>query len=401
MKRSARNAALVIAMVSAIVLLPACKSTEKVEEAKKEYARPLPPGTPALRKVNDPERFRALLASSYRPDSPLLLESARRSREWFTKPSTKEHFPICDVSHDLAQRSVTAMIELLEQRLPRDRFIGEVVTKFDLYESVGWDGTGTVLYTGYYSPIFRGSLTPSGEFLYPLYKRPADLVTDPKTGKPLGRQVGDRIEPYPTRRDIEESGMLRGTELVWLASAFEAYVIHVNGSAKIRLQDGSSYYVGYAGKTDRPYKGLGMTMLERGLIPPERLSLPAIRDYMEANPSQAQDLINENPNYVFFTTYPADQWPAGSLGFQVTEKRSLATDKAIFPRGGFVITDTHVHDFAGRLSPFTQIMLDQDTGGAITAPGRADIYMGSGASAELLAGRQYQEGRLYYLFLKE
>ena len=50
--------------------------------------------------------------------------------------------------------------------------------------------------------------------------------------------------------------------------------------------------------------------------------------------------------------------------------------------------------------PYSGFALDQDTGGAIRAPGRCDVYMGIGDMAGKLAGSTYQEGKLYYLFLK-
>ena len=45
-------------------------------------------------------------------------------------------------------------------------------------------------------------------------------------------------------------------------------------------------------------------------------------------------------------------------------------------------------------------MLDQDSGGAIRAAGRCDLYMGVGPQAEQLAGHQLYPGRLYYLALR-
>ncbi|MFG0330988.1 MAG: murein transglycosylase A [Phycisphaerales bacterium] len=392
---------IVCTLVAFGVLLSGCRTKDEAVELRPDYTRPLDPGENALREVRDPARFRALLESAHASNDALLIEAARRSDRWFEKPSAKTHFPIAGVSFERADESVDEMLKILEKRPARDAFVREIMDKFTLYESVGWDGHGTVLYTGYYAPEFEASREPSGEFLYPLYKRPADLVTDPKTGKPLGRQVGSSVEPYPTRREIDESGMLAGTELVWVKSPMDAYIIHVNGSAKLRLTDGSTMYIGYAGKTDRPYKGLGQTMIERDKIPAAGLNLTAVREYYDAHPEETLEMIYENESYVFFTTYPADSWPAGSLGFRVTEKRSLATDKAIFPRGGMLIVETRIPNYRGELRPFTQMMLDQDTGGAIKAPGRGDIFMGQGAAAELLAGRQYQEGRLYYLFLKE
>ena len=107
-----------------------------------------------------------------------------------------------------------------------------------------------------------------------------------------------------------------------------------------------------------------------------------------------------NESYVFFKEYDGASWPAGSLGVQVTPRRSIATDKRIYPRGGIVLVDTTVKSLTGEETMFTQFMVDQDTGGAIRAPGRADLYMGVGPTAGIKAGNQYAEGFLYYIFLK-
>ncbi|MHC4827964.1 MAG: MltA domain-containing protein, partial [Planctomycetota bacterium] len=159
-------------------------------------------------------------------------------------------------------------------------------------------------------------------------------------------------------------------------------------------------YVGYAGKTDRPYKGLGRSMVETGLLGEEELSLSAIKRVYREDPERVAELIYDNENYVFFTEYDGDTWPAGSLGVKVTPERTLATDKKIYPRGGLVLVDTTAVTVAETKRSFFEFMLDQDTGGAIKAPGRADIFMGVGPGAEILAGGQYAEGRLYYLFLR-
>jgi membrane-bound lytic murein transglycosylase A len=110
--------------------------------------------------------------------------------------------------------------------------------------------------------------------------------------------------------------------------------------------------------------------------------------------------VHRNPRFVFFQKYQPGVWPSGSLGFAVTDFRSLATDKSVYPRAGVVLVNTAIPSPSGGLQQFGQFMLDQDTGGAIRAPGRADIYMGAGRQAEAMAGRQYAEGRLYYFFLK-
>jgi 3D (Asp-Asp-Asp) domain-containing protein len=113
-----------------------------------------------------------------------------------------------------------------------------------------------------------------------------------------------------------------------------------------------------------------------------------------------QQYIDKNENMVFFGMYDGKSWPAGSLGVPVTDHASVATDKKIFPRGLVMMFDTKVADYAGRQNQFNQFMMDQDTGGAIRAAGRADIYMGVGAAAEILAGNQFADGTFYYFVLK-
>lgn len=379
-----------------------CNKQLMVEEPETgpDYSRQLRPGESALRLVTDPNRMPDL-GGAYRNRDVFLLDGIDQSLSWFKKESTKQFYPFEAITHDQAHASVAAFAQLLQSSSNEQEFIAEIKRMFDVYESVGYNGDGTVLFTGYYAPIFKASKTQSAQYAYPLYRRPADLATDPKTGQPLGRKLPNgQTVPYHTRAEIERSNMFAGNELVWLEDALSVYIVQVNGSAKLRMDDGSEMYVGYAGKTDRPYVGLGKTMLDEGLLKPNELSLKAIRAYYRTNPETVKQMINRNESYVFFTEYAGDKWPAGSLGVKVMPETSLATDKRIYPRGGMVMVDTQAVSFDLGKKRFQRFMLDQDTGGAISAPGRADIFMGIGPSAEILAGGQYAEGRLYYLFLK-
>ena len=193
--------------------------------------------------------------------------------------------------------------------------------------------------------------------------------------------------------------MFEGDELVWVESPLDAYVIQVNGSAKLRMPDGSVEFIGYDGKTDRMYTGLGNTLFDRGHI--DRKDLPAIYELYERDPDLVMDGMLENDSYVFFRRYDGSTWPSGSLGRKVTGRASLATDKDVYPRACVAFVDTEGIEVSGAEVPIQRFMLDQDTGGAIRAPGRADIYMGEGPEAETLAGGQYAEGRLYYFFLRD
>jgi membrane-bound lytic murein transglycosylase A len=394
-----------VILVSLLTLLTGCQSAKPQPQADagptlEQYATPLPPGQSALRLVTDPSRWPDI-TRAYANHDVFLSRAIDESRRWFEAPSSTQFFPFGGVTHDQARASLIAMQDLLDQNLTPESFRAEFTRLFDCYTSVGYNGMGTVLFTGYYAPVFNAGRERTAQFTHPLYTRPDDLVTDPVTGNPQGRRVGEAgLEPYATRREIEQSNMFAGRELVWLPDALSAYIIHVNGSAKLRMPDGSFMYVGYAGKTDRPYASLGQELVRRGILNKGGVTLSAIRQAFRSDPRAVQDAMYVNENYVFFTEYSGSAWPAGSLGVRVTQETSLATDKAIYPRGGLVLVDTRAVTFNYDTRNFLRFMLDQDTGGAIQAPGRADIFMGIGPSAEILAGGQYAEGRLYYFFLK-
>ncbi|MHC4107516.1 MAG: MltA domain-containing protein [Planctomycetota bacterium] len=374
---------------------------------QQSYTQPLPPGAPALRPISQGAGVPDL-AAAYRGADAYLRQAIDESLAWFDKPSSRRFFPYtldAGITHERIWATLTAMRELLETVPDESAFIGEVHRMFDLYESVGCDGQGTVLFTGYCALTYPASRRSSARFAYPLYKRPDDLVTDPVSGQPLGRRQTDgRVVPYYSRREIETTRVLAGDELVWLDNPLSVYLIHVNGSAKLHLVDAGdenpTMYVGYAGKTDRLYRSLGQAMITAGLLDRDRRSLTEIKRLYQRRPHRVVELMYRNENYVFFTEYDGDEWPAGSLGVKVTPLRTLATDKRTYPRGGLVLVETNVATIGGGHAPLVQLMLDQDTGGAIAAPGRADLFIGTGPTAELLAGRQYAEGRMYYMLLK-
>ncbi len=380
---------LYLALTLSVISTVGCKSK------KKDYDRKLPAGSSGLRKLSPGEW----------PDVQLALksvdgfdEASARSLKWFDKPSTRNFFPMEGVTHDQARASVYAFARL--RQFP-DVAVGQIKSEFDCYTSVGWDGSGEVLFTGYYSPIFKGSRKRTDVYKYPLYKRPTDLVSDERTGEILGREVDGMMMPYPVRQVIEEQGLLEGNELLWMDNPFDVYLVHVQGSARIDLIDeGATIFIGYNGTNGRNYASVGKLMQAEGALSNEDLSVPGMRAYFGANPDKIDYFVHQNPRYVFFREYEGDTWPAGSLGFKVGSFRTIAADKKVFPRGGVVLVDTKVSYGGNGKTRIVELMLDQDTGGAIQAAGRADIYIGIGPEAEAIAGRQYEEGRLYYFFLK-
>lgn len=377
----------------AILLLSACCTITPDELA--DYGRPLPEGMPALIKLG-PEEARPNLAQTWL-ERESLLPALERSIQWTKLEYAEQFFPIAGISHPRALTSLERFRELLETSRGAGEFDQRVRSEFDYYKSAGWDGQGGgVLFTGYFTPILDGRLTADALYQHPLYALPDDLEKAPD-GTILGQRTPEGLRPYPTRQAIEASGSLLGhnLELVYLRDELDAFIAHVNGSAFIRLEDGSLYRLGYSGKNGQPYTSLGQELIKAGEVRAEEMSLAAIRRWARLNPAKVKDYIARNDSYVFFT--PIQGNPRGSLNVEVSAQRSLATDKRLFPRGALVFVEAALPG----IPPPGLMMLDQDTGGAIRTAGRADVYYGIGEDAERYSGSTRAEGQMYYLFLKQ
>lgn len=389
-------------LTSFLAAATACQKPVQVEyrraQARKDYACPLPPGELALRRIA-PQEFPDFAEGFH--NRSRVADAVRHSLAYLAKPSSRRYFPYGDVTHARAVESLNEFLHTLSEARSPAELDALIRERFDVYQSVGYDGRGTVYFTGYYTPVFDGRKRRDARFRYPLYDLPPDLVKD-EEGRILGRRTpeGDLV-PYFTRREIEEQGLLDGREIAWLEHPFEAYVANVQGSVKLRQEDGSLLELGYAGNNGYEYTSVAHLMIDDGAINRDDLSLQTMIRYFADNPDQTARYCRRNDRFVFFKEVPGG--PLGSLNTPVTPYRSLATDKQIYPRACLAFVDTRipVHD-AGRIEQrsYKSFSLDQDTGGAIRAAGRCDLYMGVGPQAEALAGRAVAEGRLYYLFVK-
>ncbi len=396
-RRGLAGAACAVAALIGGCQRPLREEAWRPPEVAKDYSRPLPPGKLALRKIpleDYPDFSRAYY------DRAGLEEAIRYSLDYLSRPSSQRYFPYGDISHECAVASLQAFLEVLRETRSAEEFDRVIRERFDVYQSVGWDGSGTVFFTGYYTPIFDGRKTRDATFRYPLYGLPADLVKDGE-GQTLGRRTPDgRLVRYWTRRQIEEELPLEGLEVAWLKDPFEAYVVSVQGSAKLRLADGALYELGYAGNNGHEYASVAERLIANGAIDRNELSLQTLMRYFKAHPEQMTQYCWQNPRFIFFQETAGG--PYGSINVPVTSLRTIATDKNVFPRACLAFIDTHLPALEGgrvRLLPYAGFALDQDTGGAIRAAGRSDVYLGIGSKAEALAGRTGSEGCLYYLFV--
>ena len=261
------------------------------------------------------------------------------------------------------------------------------------------------LFTGYFEPVYPGSRTPTPAYPVPVYGRPTDLVAfdaaaEAQTGLRYGRIVLGRPEAYPTRRDIA-AGVLAGKslEIAWMASPVDAYFMHVQGSARLRLPNGSFMRLAYSGKSGRPYTSIGRLLAERKILPRNDVNMESIRAWLAVHPKAAYELMVENESFVFFREVPIGDPALGPPGGELvglSPRVSLAVDRRYWTYGTPLWLDTVVPD-AGRTKPFRKLMIAQDTGSAIRGSVRGDIFFGSGDAAGIPAGRMQAPGDLIVL----
>ncbi|MGD1861280.1 MAG: murein transglycosylase A [Leptolyngbyaceae cyanobacterium] len=306
-------------------------------------------------------------------------------------------YPIEGFTRDRVRRSLQRFRTLLLTSQSSAAFQAAVRQEFRLYQSVGNDGAGTIHFTGYFEPTYAASRVPTAEYRYPLYQRPPDLE--------------NWTLPHPTRAELEGEDGLQGDrsrlgnlELVWMRDRLEAFLVQVQGSARLRLTDGSFLSVGYAGRTEYDYVSLGRELINDGKVPAQGMTLERLITFFAENPATLNDYIPRNDRFVFFRE-TAGGPPTGTFSVPVTAGRSIATDKSLMPPGAIALIalDWPEPDASGQwqTQPINRYVLNQDTGGAIQGPGRVDIYVGSGDAAGNQAGQINNNGTLYFLLLNE
>jgi membrane-bound lytic murein transglycosylase A len=268
--------------------------------------------------------------------------------------------------------------------------------------------------TGYYEPIVDGSRFPTPIFHTPLYRRPDDLVllgaTHSTDGFPnkaaVGRKVDERIVPgYFDRGEIEDGALDgRHLEICWIKDPIDALIIQIQGSARIRLEDGVILRVNYDAHNGWPYTPVGRLLIERNIIPKDEMSMDRLRAWMQANPDAAGEVRRTNRSFVFFriTGLGSEEEPIGGQGVPLTPGRSLAVDRALHVYGTPFFVEAELPLGRNRASvAFHRLMIAQDTGSAIVGPARADLYFGAGDEAGHAASGIRHSGRMVMLIPRE
>ncbi|GLQ35536.1 murein transglycosylase [Amylibacter marinus] len=239
------------------------------------------------------------------------------------------------------------------------------------------------LFTGYFEPAIPGSRSKTSRYVTPIYRKPPEVK---------------RGQQYKTRREIQNGALEgRGLEIAWIEDPVDAFFLHVQGSGRIKLENGEIIRVGFAGRNGHKYRSVGMEMVRRNILPKSQASAGRIKAWVKKNPKKGMDILAHNRSYIFFQeieTLSENQGPNGAIQVSLTAGRSVAVDPAFNPLGLPVFIDKQGGD------PFRRLMVAQDVGTAVKGPQRADIFYGSGRLAGKIAGRTKSGGKLYLLMPK-
>jgi len=274
-------------------------------------------------------------------------------------------------------------------------FFQENFTPFKLYDD---QNSEQGLITGYYEPLLNGSRIKTGKFQYPIYNVPKDLIIvdlssvypDLKKFRLRGQLKGNKLIPYNTRANMKDKKNLE--PICYVDSKVDLFFLQIQGSGKVKFQDGTIINVGYANQNGRSYNSIGKAMIKKGYITPAQGSLQGIKKWFEQNPEKIDEVLNINESYVFFQE--SKKSATGALGVELVAQRNLAVDRKYIPLGMpvFIQTSNPLNK-----SEINQLMIAADVGGAIKGQIRADFFWGNSKLAEQTAGKMKQKGVLYML----
>lgn len=250
-----------------------------------------------------------------------------------------------------------------------------------LFRPVLIGGEATALFTGYFEPELDGSRTRSSRFRYPVYRVPPELTP--------GRT-------WHSRAEIESGRLLegRGLEIAWVDDPVELFFLQIQGSGRIRLNEGGTVRVGYGGANGHTYRSIGAELVRRGALRAHQASAAVIKNWVRRNPIAGRTLLQHNPSYVFFREIrgvPSERGPLGAMNRSITPLRTVAIDPKFVPLGAPVWIEK------SGAEPLRRLMIAQDTGSAIKGAQRADIFYGTGDLAGFRAGRVKDPGRIVVL----
>jgi membrane-bound lytic murein transglycosylase A len=288
-------------------------------------------------------------------------------------------------------------------------FLEQQLTPYRIQRATGRKRETKGLVTGYFEPLIHGARERSGAFATPLYRPPGDLlivelssvIPELKGKRVRGRLDGNKVVPYYSRAATREAPGLAGHEIVWINNALDAFMLEVQGSGRVQLTTGETIRLQYADQNGHPYRSIGRYLADQGVMTIDQVNMPAIRDWLAANPDRVNEVLDSNPSVVFFNEAPLEDpssGPKGAQGMPLTAGRSIAVDPKFLPLGAPMFLSTTQ---PGNTLPLQRLVVAQDTGGAIRGPIRADLFFGFGAEAGTQAGMMKNDLEMWLLWPKD
>ena len=364
-------------LLLALTLLSACAGKSSDVKVETPRWRPLGPSVTA----EAPQEFVRWLdprnqdLTSWREMGPTVRKSLR-----YVKSKPQDALAVNRPGLKLTWGEIRRTLERLEALLPRlDAEPGLFLANFT------WKAVPNGIdYSGYYEPYVRASRTPKPGYPQAIYKLPPDLAAVKRRNR--GR--------YYDRRTIEEKQVLagKGLELAWAADPVDVFFLEIQGSGRLIFDDGTQAFVNYAGQNGHKYKSSGRIMREKGLLKEGHIFEQ--REWFKNNPQRVDEILHENPSYVFFRF--GNRGPTGAMGQVVDDWLSLATDRKYIPLGAVVGYGVNAPDPDYGTIPLRGIGFAQDVGGAIKR-NRIDIFCGGGERANYVASHLDAHGPAWVL----
>lgn len=404
---------LFVFILAVVVSLHSC-SRRSYEEIEGKYNLKSPLSSPSMIYVDYP--FEKIFKGDDLSRQSLL-SAVESSILYFGKINPNTSFKYGSLRY--SAREVLISLNLFKSYLYRNlaysELIEEMEENFLVFQSAS-NFDKNVMFTGYYEPIFKGSLKKIRGYNVPVYDKPKDLEvldlgrfrTTLKNRTIVYRETKRGPMPYYSRREIMGENALKGKgyEIAWFKNPVDLFFLQVQGSGIMVLPDGGKMKLSYNGSNGRKYSSIGKFIIDNGWMKLEDVSMGSIRDFMDRHPEKRDQILFHNESYVFFKLGTHVSGPKGNINVPLTGRRSVATDAQIFPKGAlaYIITDVPSFDrnyIYDNEKPISRFVMNQDTGGAIKGTGRVDLFWGNGITAEKSAGRMRSHGKIYFIIAKK
>ena len=167
-----------------------------------------------------------------------------------------------------------------------------------------------------------------------------------KRGKKKARKR--KVVPFYDRAAIDDGALAgRNLEICWLKDPIDSFFIHIQGSVRVRLEDGKLLRLNYDA-AQRPSLLRGRHVPDRAQhhLARKRCRWTASAIGWSATRTEGKELRRRNKSYVFFreTSLASNEEPTGAQGVSLTPGRSIAVDRNLHVYGTPFFISAHAAD---------------------------------------------------------